>query len=118
MAHHVAPINRHRHGFAFGDNPSSTANGFIGNWDFALSYTTHKSYDLAAASTVTPYNTWAMWLFQWSFAAAATTIVSGAMAERTTQIGYLGYAFFMPAFVYPVVVHWAWSPNGWLSALK
>merc|ERR1719393_2465 len=57
----------------------------------------------------------AMYLFQWSFSAAATTIVSGSVAERTKFEAYLGYSFFLCAFVYPVVVHWGWSSEGWLG---
>jgi ammonium transporter, Amt family len=26
-----------------------------------------------------------------------------------------GYAFFLTAFVYPVVSHWVWAPGGWLA---
>ena len=38
------------------------------------------------------------------------------MAERTQFAAYLGYSFLLTAFVYPVVVHWVWDGDGWLSA--
>jgi Amt family ammonium transporter len=32
-------------------------------------------------------------------------------------MSYNYYSFFMSAFIYPVVVHWVWTPNGWLRTL-
>lgn len=92
-------------GWAFAYGPSSKANSFIGAGQFALSS--------AGGETFNDYHSF---FFQWAFAATAATIVSGSVAERTSFYAYLAYAFFLTAFVYPVVSHWVWG-GGWLSEL-
>ncbi len=63
----------------------------------------------------------AFWMFQVVFAATATTIASGAMAERTRFIGYLLYSVVVSALIYPVFGSWAWGSlykgSGWLEGL-
>lgn len=44
--------------------------------------------------------------------------MSGAVAERCTFMAYMIYAFFLSSFVYPVIVHWVWDGQGWLSAFN
>lgn len=55
-----------------------------------------------------------MFFFQFAFAATASTITTGSMAERTDFIGDLIYSALIAIFIYPVIVHWIWG-GGWLS---
>ena len=63
-------------------------------------------------------------LFQMVFCGTATTIISGAVAERLRFFAYLLIAAFVSAVTYPIFGHWAWgggSPaggdGGWLREL-
>ena len=59
----------------------------------------------------------AFFFFQLVFAATASTIVSGARAERTKFKAYLIYSLVISAIIYPVSGHWVWG-GGWLSAME
>ncbi|ELU13413.1 hypothetical protein CAPTEDRAFT_23023, partial [Capitella teleta] len=54
--------------------------------------------------------------FQASFATTATTIVSGAMAERTKLEAYLFFSF-INTLVFCFPAHWVWGDNGWLKTM-
>ncbi|MBN1563987.1 MAG: ammonium transporter, partial [Anaerolineae bacterium] len=58
---------------------------------------------------------YAFFFFQFAFSAAASTIASGLMAERTDFRADLIYSFLVGLFIYPVVGHWIWSGDGWLA---
>ncbi|WP_136068834.1 ammonium transporter [Modicisalibacter radicis] len=59
-------------------------------------------------------------LFEAMFCATATTIVSGAVAERMPFLAYLLITLLVGVFVYPLFGHWAWASAlgehpGWLE---
>ncbi|MAD79382.1 MAG: histidine kinase [Planctomycetaceae bacterium] len=62
-------------------------------------------------------------LYQAMFCGTATTIASGAVAERMKFGGYLIGAIVLSSFIYPIFGHWAWGgiiegeSAGWLSAM-
>ncbi|XP_024367994.1 ammonium transporter 1 member 2 [Physcomitrium patens] len=93
-------------GFAFAFGQGGKPNGFIGHANWGLQNVPNASFD------------YSFFLFQWAFAIAAAGITSGSIAERTQFVAYLVYSSVLTGFVYPIVSHWLWSTDGWLSATK
>ncbi|MDX1977454.1 MAG: ammonium transporter [Pseudanabaenaceae cyanobacterium bins.68] len=75
------------------------------------------TYTMGAAGSTANVHTYTLFFFQFAFAATASTITTGAMAERTDFRGDLIYSFIMGAFSYPLIVHWVWHSQGWLAKL-
>ena len=69
-------------------------------------------------------NAWlsTFFLFQVLLCGTATTIISGAVAERTRFAGYLVVTAMVSGVIYPIFGHWAWAgmesavAHGWLRA--
>ena len=65
----------------------------------------------------------AFFLFQAMFCSTATTIVSGAVAERLQFVAYGVIAILVSGIIYPIFGHWAWNgiatgeALGWLQKL-
>ena len=81
---------------------SSETTTFIGTEEFFMKNVTDLSF----------------WMFELSFSAAAATIIAGTLAERCQMTAYFGYTLFLVGFVYPVIAHAIWSPQGFLSAFR
>ena len=101
----------------------TTSNGFFGVDGFFLSnaFTLNNGaieYAMGSGGSTAPSNTLTLFFFQFAFSATASTITTGAMAERTEFKGDLIYAFIMGAVLYPIVVHWVWNNGGWLNKLN
>lgn len=58
---------------------------------------------------------YAFFFYQYTFSAAAVTVIAGVLAERCRMSAYLSYSVWMTGFVYPIIVHSLWSANGFLS---
>src|SRR5438128_10229129 len=85
-------------------------NGFIGHSFFFLK-------DAPATSESTGVAFLAFWLFQFAFADTCSTITSGAMIGRTGFVGDLLYSICVTGFIYPIIGHWAWGPDGCLATM-
>ena len=94
-------------GFAF---MFSHGNGFIGyHWFFLQGApATYESTGVAFL---------AFWIFQFAFADTCSTITSGAMIGRTGFVGDLLYSIAVSGFIYPIIGHWAWGPDGFLATM-
>ena len=88
----------------------SKGNGFIGNESgYYFLSNLPDTYQSTGVATL------AVFLFQFAFADCASTITSGAMVGRTGFWGDLLYSVGISGFIYPILGHWAWGPDGWLN---
>ena len=79
--------------------------GWFGTSDFFPS-------DRAGQSFTTVF-----FLYQAMFCGTATTIISGAVAERLKFSAYIIIAILVSGIIYPLFGHWAWNDDGWLKQL-
>lgn len=88
----------------------SEGNGFIGYHWFFLSGAP-ETYMATGIPLL------AHWIFQYAFADTCSTIVSGAMIGRTSFRGDILYSIGITGFIYPIIGHWAWGPDGFLALM-
>jgi len=94
-------------GFAF---MFSHGNGFIGyHWFFLQG--APDTYETSGVAFL------AVWIFQFAFADTCSTITSGAMIGRTSFVGDLLYSLAVSGFIYPIIGHWTWGPDGFLATM-
>src|SRR5262249_54719955 len=95
-------------------------NGFIGwhdpndpntKWFFLQGITATTLY----GSTRVPVL--AHWIFPFALPRCASTICSGTMIGRTAFWGDILYSICVSGFIYPIIGHWAWGPDGFLYTM-
>ena len=90
--------------FGFALSFGKSGNSFVGWGDFFVD------------SDDDDFGIFAKYFFQLSFATTATTIVSGAMAERVDINAYIAFSF-ANTLSYSFPAHWVWDDKGFLSEL-
>ncbi|KAL1497506.1 hypothetical protein ABEB36_008456 [Hypothenemus hampei] len=94
-------------GYAMSFGRSSLNNGFIALGDFFID----PSHNDPLKGAI-----FAAFIFQLSFATTATTIVSGAMAERCNFKAYCIFSFFN-TIIYCIPAGWIWGEHGFLKRM-
>ena len=96
--------------FGFGLMFGTSLGGWVGSPHILLG-STHDAWTLT------------FFFFQAVFCGTATTIVSGAVAERMRFLGYCLATVVIAGLIYPIAGHWAWAGadqgefTGWLGKL-
>src|SRR5438552_5400959 len=88
-----------------------SGNGFIGTTGFFLN-------GLPDTYMTTGIPLLAFWVFQFAFADTCSTITSGAMVGRCGFVGDILYSIGVTGFIYPIIGHWGWGPDGWLATMS
>ncbi len=90
-------------------NPQDTT--VIHSWFFLQNVTALSTWGTSGIPVL------AHWVFQFAFADCASTICSGTMIGRTAFAGDVIYSVFVSGFIYPIIGHWAWGPDGFLATM-
>lgn len=90
--------------FGYGIMFGISQSGWIGNNEFFLT------------SQIEP-KTVVFFLYQAMFCGTATTIISGAVAERIKFGAYILIVTIVSGLIYPLFGHWVWNSEGWLHKL-
>ena len=91
-------------GYSFAFSPG---NGFIG-WSTDYMFFSPSPNEQLSGSL-------GHFFLSYTYMTTAATIVSGAVAERISLYAYAWFVSVISFVGYPVVAHWIWSGDGWLS---
>ena len=97
---------------AFGSDPASSWNGFIGN----LQYLGLNNVGMDAGSYSSAIPGLLYMVFQLVFATVTMAIVTSGIAERVKFSAYLVFALLWTTIVYDPLAHWVWG-GGWAAQL-
>src|SRR5436853_2958960 len=98
-------------GFIGWHDPADVAGQAQHSWFFLQNVTAYTLYGATGVPVL------AHWVFQFAFADCASTICSGTMIGRTGFIGDILYSGCVSGFIDPIIVHWAWGPDGFLATI-
>jgi len=74
-----------------------------------------KFHSNVTANTLYNGYSYADFLYKFGLMSLTPAIVSGSLSERTNVVAYFISTFFISLFTSPVIMHWAWSEEGWAS---
>jgi Amt family ammonium transporter len=95
---------------AFGNDPSNSINGFIGN----LQYLGLNNVGIDPGPYSTEIPGLLFMVFQLVFATVTMAIVTSGIAERVKFSAYLVFALLWTTIVYDPLAHWVWG-GGWAA---
>jgi Amt family ammonium transporter len=98
-------------GFIGWHNPVANPDGSFTSWFFLSGIGASTLYNATGVPVL------AHWIFQFAFADCASTICSGTMIGRTAFWGDILYSVCVSGFIYPIIGHWAWGPDGFLALM-
>ncbi len=98
---------------AFTTNPSSSANQFIGSFDYLLLGPMALNAVSPLAATI-PESVYMF--FQMTFAIITPALIAGALADRMKFSAFMWFMSLWLIFVYCPIAHWVWG-GGWLGGL-
>lgn len=86
--------------------------GFIGNLALVGLRNINKGIPGLNALHVPPM---AYMVFQMMFAVITAALITGGTVDRLKPSGFLFFIVLWTVFVYAVIAHWSFSPEGWLA---